>query len=196
MARTVARRGYGGAGPDNLRKEARNNVGFPGWITCRRAVVLGAVSRIWIRCEDAEGIIRSVAASCRSNGATNRSARQTGAARGRPLPASAKVGDLPRSWLTVERIVSSTDRKLVAEVDVAPDAAIGERGIALGSSTFKDTMTIYDRVDYVKVTPESSMAAYGDQDHARGFQQYEAIGYQKGPDSCIRRTICRWVRSM
>jgi len=43
-------------------------------------------------------------------------------------------------------------------------------------------LVIYDRVDYVKVKPESAMAAFGDRTHARGYQQFEAIGYQNGPD--------------
>ena len=50
------------------------------------------------------------------------------------------------------------------------------------SSTLERAVAIYDRVDYVKVTPESSLATFGSQTYARGFQQFEAIGYQRGPD--------------
>lgn len=62
-----------------------------------------------------------------------------------------------------------------------------ERGVA-----------VYDRVDYVKVLPESSLASYGASaptpagaggsatggsvDYAPGFQQFEAIGYHRGAD--------------
>lgn len=84
--------------------------------------------------------------------------------------------------VAVRRIVSSTPRELVAEVDVAADAALGKRDLAFGSARFKNGIAIYDRVDYVKVAPESSMAAFGDQTYPRGYQQYEAIGYQRGPD--------------
>lgn len=172
------------AAPDDLRKEARETM----WVSPDGSHAEGRW--FWGQYQEFGFDVKMQRASSGpSLLAVDPTALQTGA-RGRQVrlvgdrfPASAKVGDLHLGpGVTVERIVSSTDRELVAEVDVAPDAAIGERGIALGSSTFKDTMTIYDRVDYVKVTPESSMAAYGDQDHARGFQQYEAIGYQKGPD--------------
>ena len=37
-------------------------------------------------------------------------------------------------------------------------------------------------MDYVKVTPDSALAAFGDPTHSRGYQQFEAIGYQRGPD--------------
>ena len=43
-------------------------------------------------------------------------------------------------------------------------------------------LAIYDRLDYVKVTPESALATFGDAAHALGHQQFEAIGYQRGSD--------------
>jgi quinohemoprotein amine dehydrogenase len=43
-------------------------------------------------------------------------------------------------------------------------------------------LAIYDRVDYLKVTPESAMAAFGGEGYPRGFQQFEAIGFQRGAD--------------
>jgi len=67
-------------------------------------------------------------------------------------------------------------------VDVGADATSGKRDVALQSSRLGSALAIYDRVDYVTVTPESSMATFGDNDFARGMQQYEAIGYQRGPD--------------
>ena len=84
--------------------------------------------------------------------------------------------------LTVRRIVSSTLSEIVAEVDVARDARPGRRSVAFRTSRLDDAVAVYDRVDYVKVTPESSMAAFGNQTYARGFQQFEVLGYQRGPD--------------
>jgi quinohemoprotein amine dehydrogenase len=43
-------------------------------------------------------------------------------------------------------------------------------------------LAIYDRVDYVKVTPESAVASFADQTYKKGYLQFEAIGYQRGPD--------------
>jgi quinohemoprotein amine dehydrogenase len=99
------------------------------------------------------------------------------------LPAGLKVSDLNFGpGVSVRRIVSSTPGEVVAEVDVAADAALGKRDVTLGHSTLRGAIAIYDRVDYIKLTPESAMAAFGDQAQKRGFQQFEAIGYQRGPD--------------
>ena len=84
--------------------------------------------------------------------------------------------------MTVRRIISSTPGEIVAEVDVAADALSGKRNVSFRSSTLERAVAIYDRVDYVKVTPESSLATFGSQTYSRGFQQFEAIGYQRGAD--------------
>jgi quinohemoprotein amine dehydrogenase len=84
--------------------------------------------------------------------------------------------------VTIRRIVSHTSTDVLAEVEVAVDAPLGRRQIIFRGSTLTDGFAVYDRVDYIKVTPESAMAAFGNQDRSRGYQQFEAIGYQKGAD--------------
>jgi quinohemoprotein amine dehydrogenase len=84
--------------------------------------------------------------------------------------------------VTVRRIISASPEEVVAEVDVAANAASGKHDVTLRGSVLKDALAIYDRVDYIRVTPESSMAGFGSQKYARGYEQFEAIGYQRGPD--------------
>jgi quinohemoprotein amine dehydrogenase len=84
--------------------------------------------------------------------------------------------------IIVRRIDTKGAREIVAVVDVAASAAPGRRDIDLRGSVLKDAVAIYDRVDFVKVTPESSLAGFGSVKYARGFGQFEAIGYQRGPD--------------
>jgi quinohemoprotein amine dehydrogenase len=84
--------------------------------------------------------------------------------------------------VTVRRIVSSTPSEIIAEVDVARDASLGRRNIAFRSSTLERAVAVYDRIDYVKVVPNSSMAAFRNENYLRGYQQFEAVGYQRGPD--------------
>jgi quinohemoprotein amine dehydrogenase len=86
------------------------------------------------------------------------------------------------SGVTVRGIVSHSAVEIVAEVDVAADAALGKRAVAFRESVLPGVIAIYDRVDYVKVVPESAVAAFGDRTHQRGYQQFQAIGYQRGPD--------------
>ena len=99
------------------------------------------------------------------------------------LPAHVSPADLDFGpGVTVRHIVSSTPREVVAEVDVAADARLGKHDVALLGSVAPGSIAIYDRVDYIKVVPDSALAAFGDQTHVRGYQQFEAIGYQRGAD--------------
>jgi quinohemoprotein amine dehydrogenase len=104
---------------------------------------------------------------------------------GENFPARVSPVDLAMgSGVTVRRIVSSNPGEIVAELDVAANAEPGKRDVVLrgGASPLRGAIAVYDRIDYMKVTPESAMAAFGDRAHPRGFQQFEAIGYQRGPD--------------
>jgi quinohemoprotein amine dehydrogenase len=71
---------------------------------------------------------------------------------------------------------------VVAEVDVAAGAASGPRTVSIGSSLLERAVTIYDRVDYLKVTPESSLATFSSDVYSRGVQQFEALGVHRGAD--------------
>jgi quinohemoprotein amine dehydrogenase len=41
---------------------------------------------------------------------------------------------------------------------------------------------VYDRLDYIKVTPQTALAHLGSETHPKGYQQFEAIGYNRGAD--------------
>jgi quinohemoprotein amine dehydrogenase len=99
------------------------------------------------------------------------------------LPAQVAAADIAvGAGMTVQRIVSSAPGEIVAEVEVAASAAPGKRSVSLGNSTLEGAVAIYDRVDYLEVAPESSLATFGSQEYSRGVQQFEAIGYHRGPD--------------
>jgi len=89
--------------------------------------------------------------------------------------------------VTMRRIVSHNASEVIAEVDVALDAPLGKRQVAFRRSVMPGALAVYDRVDYIKVTPDSATASFGNQTRSRGYQQFEAIGYQNGPDG-KRRT--------
>ncbi|HEY7388546.1 MAG TPA: quinohemoprotein amine dehydrogenase subunit alpha [Bryobacteraceae bacterium] len=97
------------------------------------------------------------------------------------LPIGVAPADLSLgAGVTVGRIVSSSPQAVVAEVDVGANAAPGKRDVSLRGRVLRNALAIYDRVDYVKVMPESAVAAFGDGQRARGYQQFEAIAYQRG----------------
>ena len=99
------------------------------------------------------------------------------------LPAQIAPADLDfGTGVTVNRIVSHTPTEIVAEVDVAADAVPGKRDIAFSRSVLQSAIAVYDRIDYVKVTPDSALAHLGSETHPKGYQQFEAVAYQRGAD--------------
>jgi quinohemoprotein amine dehydrogenase len=84
--------------------------------------------------------------------------------------------------VTARAIVSHTATEVIAQVDVAADATLGKHDIVFNGFAMPGGVAIYDRVDYVKVTPESALATFGDTTHPPGYQQFDAIGYQRGAD--------------
>ena len=99
------------------------------------------------------------------------------------LPAQIAPADLNLGpGVTARTIVSHTASEVIADVDVASGAPLGKHDVTLKGSVIPGALAIYDRVDYVKVTPESALATFGDATRPRGYQQFEAIGYQRGAD--------------
>jgi quinohemoprotein amine dehydrogenase len=99
------------------------------------------------------------------------------------LPAQVAPADLDfGTGVTVKRIVSHTPTEIVAEVDVAADAVPGKRDIAFRRSVLQSAIAVYDRIDYVKVTPDPALAQLGSEVHPKGYQQFEAVAYQRGAD--------------
>jgi quinohemoprotein amine dehydrogenase len=99
------------------------------------------------------------------------------------LPAQIAPADLDfGSGVTVTKIVSHAAGEMTIEVNVAQNAVSGKRDIVLRRSVLERAIAIYDRVDYIRVIPDASMARLGSETHPKGYQQLEAIGYQRGAD--------------
>jgi len=99
------------------------------------------------------------------------------------LPAQVSPADLELgSGVTVKRIVSHTPAEVIAEVDVAANAVPGKRDVAFRRSVLENAIAVYDRVDYIKVLPETALARLGSDVHPKGFQQFDAVAYQRGAD--------------
>jgi len=99
------------------------------------------------------------------------------------LPTDLTASDLDfGSGVKVQRVVSHTASEAVIEVDTAMDAVSGPRDIALRRAVLQGAIAIYDRIDYIKATPESALARLGSDVHPKGFQQFEATAYNRGAD--------------
>jgi quinohemoprotein amine dehydrogenase len=99
------------------------------------------------------------------------------------LPAQIAPADFDfGSGVTVRRIVSRSAAEVVAEVDVAADAVPGKRDIVFRRAVLPSAIAVYDRIDYIKVVPDSALARLGSERHPKGYQQFEAVAYQRGAD--------------
>ena len=109
---------------------------------------------------------------------------------GNNLPAQIAASDLDfGAGITAKSIVSHTPSDIVAAVDVATDAVSGRRDLVIGNAVLEGAIAVYDKIDYIKVLPEASLARLGGDErspHPRGYAQLEAVGYQRGEDGKLR----------
>jgi len=102
---------------------------------------------------------------------------------GANLPASLKPADVDLGpGVTVTRIVKATPSAATLEVSVAKDLPVGVRNVSIGSATAVKALAIYDKIAYIEVTPDASMARLGGGIAAKQYTQLEAIAYAAGPD--------------
>jgi len=88
------------------------------------------------------------------------------------------------SGVTVRRVVASSAQEVIAEVDVAANAISGKRDIAIGSAVLPNAIAVFDKVDYIRVLPETPLARLGGgSQHPKGYQQFEARAYNRGADN-------------
>lgn len=84
--------------------------------------------------------------------------------------------------VTVQRIVESRADSVVVEVDVDAKAIVGKRDVSVRRAVAPNAIAVYDRIDYIKVKPDTALARLGGNGHPKGFQQFEAWAYNRGAD--------------
>jgi quinohemoprotein amine dehydrogenase len=105
---------------------------------------------------------------------------------GNNIPAQITAADLDfGSGITVKSITSHTSTEIVAQVNVAATALPGKRDVSFRNSVLEGALAVYDKVDYIKVLPEASLARLGGDSkspHPKGYQQLEVMAYHRGED--------------
>lgn len=102
---------------------------------------------------------------------------------GHNLPASLRATDIDLgAGVTVTKLVSATPGELVVTADVAAGAPSGQRDVAIGGAVLEEAFPVYGKIDYLKVTPETGLSRLGGVKFPKGYQQFEAIGYDNGLD--------------
>ncbi len=85
--------------------------------------------------------------------------------------------------VSIGMIEQSVTDELVVQLTIDADAALGARDLFAFESTIEDAIIVHDGIDRIVVTPESGMARVGGANFPKGYQTFEAIGYNNGPDN-------------
>lgn len=103
---------------------------------------------------------------------------------GANLPRDLKIEDIDFGpGIKVLRIVEATENVASVEVEVMPGAAPGKRDIAVRRTFAPGAVTVYDKVDYIKVSPGTGIARLGGHRIPKGYQQFEVNAFNRGADN-------------
>lgn len=84
--------------------------------------------------------------------------------------------------VTVSSVEGPSNGALRVQLDVAADADIGARDLFAWNRIVEGALIVHDGVDRIAVTPETGMARTGGANFPKGFQTFEAVGYDDGAD--------------
>jgi quinohemoprotein amine dehydrogenase len=102
---------------------------------------------------------------------------------GANFPTDLKAGSFDfGSGITVTKVVRQSPMIATVDIKVDPNLPTGIRDVSLGRSTAERAIAVYDKIAYIKVVPDASMARLGGTIAAKQFAQFEAIAYAAGPD--------------
>ena len=77
-------------------------------------------------------------------------------------------------------LVSGSEIRL--DLDIDAGAATGYRDVGVAGLRLVDGFAVYDRVDYLRVTPENALARVGGIAAPRQPVQFDVAGWHRGPD--------------
>jgi len=102
---------------------------------------------------------------------------------GANIPADLKASDFDfGSGVSVKRIVKRTPSMATLEVQADAKLTPGIRDVSMGRVTAERAYAVYDKIAYIKVTPDASMARLGGGIALKQYAQFEAVAYAAGAD--------------
>jgi quinohemoprotein amine dehydrogenase len=173
-----------GMRPDNLSSEAREVLWFsPDQATAEGRWFWGAYQEFGFDVKltriSAAPMVAAVEPAAVKAGTTGAQLRIIG----ENFPASMAASDLQLGTdVKVNRIVSQSATELVVDVDISPDATSGLRDAQIGGAALEKAFAVYHRIDYLKVIPEATIARLGSTTHPKGYQQFEAVGFEEAQE--------------
>jgi quinohemoprotein amine dehydrogenase len=102
---------------------------------------------------------------------------------GQHFPADLKAADIALgSGVTVGKITAVTPATISFLADIDAKVTPGKRNIAIRGHVTTDAFSVYDKVEYIKITSETALAHVGGTVGKKGFVQYEAHAFANGLD--------------
>ena len=99
------------------------------------------------------------------------------------LPSGLTAADFDLgSGVSVKRVADQSVNQVTVEVDVSASAVVGPRDVAVRRAVLSNGLAVFDKIDYLKVVPDTPMARLGGAVHPKGYQQFEAVAFDRGPD--------------
>jgi quinohemoprotein amine dehydrogenase len=102
---------------------------------------------------------------------------------GANFPARLAASDIDfGQGVTVSRVAAVTPDMVTVDVQVAADARVGPRDLAVAGAVRPSAIVVYDRVDGLQVLPQAGMARVGGVVFPKQLQQFEALAVHNGAD--------------
>jgi quinohemoprotein amine dehydrogenase len=99
------------------------------------------------------------------------------------LPSNLTAKDLDFGpGVTVAGVTAAAPGAIDVTLNVARDAVVGPRDLAVAGAVRPAAIVVYDKVDYVKVAPEWAMARVGGVNFPKGLAYFEALAFHNGRD--------------
>jgi quinohemoprotein amine dehydrogenase len=99
------------------------------------------------------------------------------------LPANLTANDVDLGpGVKVTKITGQTPGMVTVTASVDKKATAGSRTVSIKGAAAPNAYAVYDQMDFVKVTPVTSLSHLGSASHPKGYAQFEAIAYSNGPD--------------
>ncbi|MEO8660968.1 MAG: quinohemoprotein amine dehydrogenase subunit alpha, partial [Bryobacteraceae bacterium] len=102
---------------------------------------------------------------------------------GEHFPSDLKPSEIALgAGVTATKVVSVSPTVVKLTVDTDPKVFAGKRSIAIHGRAATDAFSVYDRIEYIKITAETALAHTGGTVGKKGFIQFEAHAFSNGAD--------------
>lgn len=102
---------------------------------------------------------------------------------GENLPASISAADVELGrGITITRAALASPAEMTLTVDVAADAPMGPRDLSIAGQVTRAAVSVFQKVDYLKVTPGWGLARVGGVMYSKMLARFDAIAWSYGAD--------------